>query len=181
MSKRKRASDFAPSADVHVAIKGHIQDAMDALLQDENKIYDSFGALQRFEKDDNPTLDTVELNVEPGERVLAQMHKNPDCPFAVATVVHVLGGDGTFDLKFADDTLKEGVPASCVKKYRTLLIDTGDGDDQTTEGMKGIMGRVRPLKYDLDQEEEARRLAKAEQRQLSAERHAAKLASIYGE
>ena len=147
----------------------------------ENKIYDSFGALQRFEKDDNPTLDTVELNVEPGERVLAQMHKNPDCPFAVATVVHVLGGDGTFDLKFADDTLKEGVPASCVKKYRTLLIDTGDGDDQTTEGIKGIMGRVRPLKYDLDQEEEARRLAKAEQRQLSAERHAAKLASIYGE
>ena len=115
---------------------------------------------------------------------MVQQNDGSDCPFRQGIVERVdeEGTQYAIMLVAGEDhgAIVEGVPPTRLKFKKSLMIDTGDGDDQTTEGMKGIMGRVRPFKYDLDQEEYDRRVAKDAQIVASKAKHEAKLSEIYG-
>ena len=159
---------------------------METSVYHENTVYESYGVLRDFEKNESGvTLDQLEsFELAEGDGILVQQNDGSDCPFRQGIVERVdeEGTQYAIMLVAGEDhgAIVEGVPPTRLKFKKSLMIDTGDGDDQTTEGMKGIMGRVRPFKYDLDQEEYDRRVAKDAQIVASKAKHEAKLSEIYG-
>lgn len=152
-----------------VGNEGFLDECHSAVFQDLSE-------LQEYESNmDGNTLDNSEVFLSVGDRIMAKEREDADCEFTHARV-EVINADGTFDVTFDEKgTMISRLPRMRMKKLRNLRIETGDGSDQSTSGFVGVIGRVRPVLYNLEKERADARVAREAQRKYQEEIEAKRL------